>query len=915
MRRFIRTLVGPRGAPVTSLICLIVFGALGAFATQIAHDDDLLAFLPEGHTDVLAFREINERFGGLEVGVVGYAVDDALAPSELARLRELTQALDKRPEVGYALSLTNVQDVAPDPAGGIQRRLLVPADGIERSELQTRIAARPLIHGELVSHDFKAYALYVFAPPGSDPRTFAKVVREVAESKVNSDELRLYGAPFISSYIYETTQEDLRRLTPWAVALVVLLVIIAFRDLWGALLALVAPALGAGGALGAMALAGVPSNLVLSSMPVILFSVGSAYGIHVLARYYSVVAESGNPSEAMQETLIEVGPTVIAAGLTTIAGLLSFLAMDMAPLRTFGLFTALGLLFSLILSLTFVPAVACTLKLRVRPRGPSLVSRATADVVASVMARPAMMRVVLVAVFVFGAALAARVDARMDPKSFFADGSPPAQGEAFFAEHFGGATYLQVELTADFQQPENLHMIAELSDRMSAVSGVVSVRHVAEVVAEVNKALQGSKRVPDTAAQIRSAYGFLAGQRSVEQLVTADRQTVALMVKLGPLTLDQMDVTLREIEGRVAEATSGHWVVRRGVQALGARVRRAVAAIEAQGIRPNAEQRAELRALAAKDATPDPKVVEAYVLKFLNSEEGLVDLSEHPELRAQVAHAAVSGDKLQDRLLSLVPVDGLDGEDQQTVAEDLALSLEAPISEGSRQARVRSRSKELQGTLPTLTNAAAEQVAYIFEASALLDLGPPKEPASSLSARVSGLPVLHRALSESARNNQLSSLAVAMGLVLFVLSLRFGSLGLGFLATAPTALTLAVVYGGMGALGIHLDLGTSMLASLIIGAGVDYAVHLVAAERASTAENTMLDATRKTAPAVWTNALVVAAGFALLTTGEARPLQNVAGLTAAALLVAALTTFVTVAAWPRAKKRTQPVVALSEERP
>ena len=97
-----------------------------------------------------------------------------------------------------------------------------------------------------------------------------------------------------------------------------------------------------------------------------------------------------------------------------------------------------------------------------------------------------------------------------------------------------------------------------------------------------------------------------------------------------------------------------------------------------------------------------------------------------------------------------------------------------------------------------------------------------------------------------------------------VLAWRFRSVRSGLLATLPMGLALLVVYGGMGALGIHLDIGTSMLASIVIGAGVDYAVHLLSAWYATPDE--ALDraagrAAARTGPAIWTNALMVAVGF------------------------------------------------------
>ncbi len=167
-------------------------------------------------------------------------------------------------------------------------------------------------------------------------------------------------------------------------------------------------------------------------------------------------------------------------------------------------------------------------------------------------------------------------------------------------------------------------------------------------------------------------------------------------------------------------------------------------------------------------------------------------------------------------------------------------------------------------------------------------------PTGRLSARVNGLPVLHRGLSQSATDNQIASLVIALSLVVVLLSVAFRSPRLGLIAASPTVITLLLVYGGMGGLGVHLDIGTSMLASIIIGAGVDYAVHFVAACREHAGPDAAVAAAQITGPAIWTNALMVAAGFCLLPLGEARTLQNVGGLTAAAMLTAAIATFLAV---------------------
>jgi uncharacterized protein len=170
-------------------------------------------------------------------------------------------------------------------------------------------------------------------------------------------------------------------------------------------------------------------------------------------------------------------------------------------------------------------------------------------------------------------------------------------------------------------------------------------------------------------------------------------------------------------------------------------------------------------------------------------------------------------------------------------------------------------------------------------------------PVRSLTAHVTGLPVMHRGLSASAASNQIKSLIFALVLVVLIMTFYSRSFLGGLLVASPTMLTLLIIYGGMGMIGVRLDIGTAMLASLILGAGVDYAVHLVSSWEAP-ADAPLREAASRAAersgPSIWTNAITVALGFFVLTLGEAKPLKNGGGLTAAAMIVAAMATFLAI---------------------
>ena len=234
----------------------------------------------------------------------------------------------------------------------------------------------------------------------------------------------------------------------------------------------------------------------------------------------------------------------------------------------------------------------------------------------------------------------------------------------------------------------------------------------------------------------------------------------------------------------------------------------------------------------------------------------------------------------------------LDKPEDDLDVQDLVWSLTTPTTEAWMLSRARAMAAHLAGP-----GAEPALIARLTRATLEMDVptvGIRGQGESHLALTVSGLPVMHRGLSQSVMANQWRSLAYALGLVALLLSLGFRSVTAGLLCTAPTAASLLLVYGAMGALGVQLDIGTSMLASLVIGAGVDYGVHMQGAWVAAAGEPLRLAAARaaaRTGTAIWTNALMVAVGFAVLTLGEARPLRNVGGLTATAMLAAGLTTF------------------------
>ncbi len=918
MYRLLADLVLNRFAAIAIVVGTLVLGGVGVLlAGDVKQDDDVLAFLPEGNADIETFNAINERFGGLDVALVGIAVDDPFDADFLTALTQVTKDIRESGGVERVLSLTSVDDFREDPiAGGIITSTLIdaiPQNDAEKAALREKVMSRDHIVGVMISEDADAVLLYVFGSAGGEARELAETTQTLVTAAFPKHKKYWGGAPFISTYIFSTTQADMARLTPWAVVAIVVIILASFRDWIGSVLALVTTSMGIVVSRAAMAALDVSFNIVLSSMPVILFAVGSAYSIHMLSRYYANRGLDGDPREALHRTVVETAPVVVAAGLTTVAGLGSFVMMDIAPMRTFGIFTALGIFTTLVLSITFVPAVVSLVPLKGWEEGTGGVS--TSMVTLTRFARTDRGKVggLLVAACVLGAFFVGKVDNRMDQSAFFAAGSPPDEAQHFLDRSFGGSQFLQVQLEGDLARPEVLREFRQLADEVQLMPHVTGVQHVGDVIATVNHAMDGSQRIPDRANQVGVLNGFLAGRAAVRQLATDDRTTALMHIKIGSNQADALDAVLASVSERVAARPTA-WAPAKssaegGRQKLRTQVASRIRSLAAQYDVPLTADDAALA--AAFDAEPGPvpnAAIRADYVQFLSSEECFVELS--PLQAAGIADATLALGTSPDPdtwTAAILPVldattEDLDPDALQMMADDVVVSSESVLEDLRVRAGASRKATALLKTVGAKVPDDAKGKRFVQRiANTLLDLDAPTvllpaegEEAQPLTWTVSGLPVMYNGLSKSVTKNQFRSLGMALGLVFVIMTALFRSPTAGLLATAPTAITLVVVYGAMGALGVHLDIGTSMLGSIIIGAGVDYAVHLMAAWRGNTVAEAQDHAVLHTAPAIWTNALMVAAGFFILTLGDAKPLQNVGGLTSGAMMVAAIATFLAI---------------------
>ncbi len=859
-------------------VILAVLVALCAWilpgVNDVREDNDVLAFLPPDHPEVVNFHEVADRFGMLEVGLVGLraAEGDMLSLEAVEQVRALSKELGELGGVKIVLSFTDL----PNPVvtdDGLEVAALVPESLRDPAEIRERVLGSRDAVGNLISADGQAAALLVFLIHERERDAQARAallseIREISEARWQG-ELHFTGAPFIEQDAAQASRSDIMRLSPVVIGVLVLVSAVLLGSLVAALLNVLVTGLGVGLVMGAHGVFGEALTIVSSSIPVMMVALGGAFGVHILAGYQR--QEGASSRERASAVVRELWRPVLLSGVTTAVAFAALLVMPQIPMQRFGLAAGAGVLVLLALAMLVMPALLALLPaaaIRPKPERPM-----------PFRLRPPLWLLVVLAAL--GIAFASRMSGDPDTGNVFSESSEPRRASAFFDEHFGGSTFLQVTIEGPLAEAITLREIREISERVSAIEGVVDVRSVVEPVEVLNHALGGRRGIPETAGRAGRVLTYLIGHPAMAQLMTEDAEGALIHIKLAPM--------------------SGAEQV-----ALTAKVRAVLARYDAD----------DGRMYAVSSQLPGAR--EAQVAEVGERLERLLGHPVDPALLGPGAPLTVTPElsralaELRDRALDSddSPVEGvprveIDSIDPASLVEPRDAALEALLRtklptlaasdpEGitfaakflgawveeeliKHRARQRCTALGLGGSTAdkesaelscdTLEPALSELADEEWRLAARPTEGEFREVA--FRARLTGQPVIGQAFAESVTTSLLrSTLVSVLGLALVLLIAR------QLLALAPALWTLAVTMGLLAIFGVPISVGTSMVSCIAVGAGVDFAIHLLFRAKRFPGPDSGERAVREIGAVLLISAFQLSAAFLVLLDSGMAPLRD-----------------------------------------
>lgn len=258
-----------------------------------------------------------------------------------------------------------------------------------------------------------------------------------------------------------------------------------------------------------------------------------------------------------------------------------------------------------------------------------------------------------------------------------------------------------------------------------------------------------------------------------------------------------------------------------------------------------------------EDGFKDPAMLEELIViqDYLNSWDSINHATSLADVVRELNQALWEGDPE----FYAVP------ETREGVAQQLLLfsmqggsGLDSLVSYDYSRALVTAQMKTLDAKMLGETIAAVES--YLAELY---------RDRSDISVKLVGTPKVMMRLMNRYVQTQISSLAsssVAVGLIVAAL---MKSVLLGILTLVPLFFTVLINFGLMGYAGLPLDAVTSIIAGVVIGLGVDYAIHYISRYRLERAnghqmEQALLNTGVSAGRGIFFNALALVIGFMVL---------------------------------------------------
>lgn len=328
---------------------------LGSQLTKLKLNYSLNSFFPQNDNELEYYEEFNEQFGQYNDFLFIVIKDEApLSPLFLKRVSDLQKELKLMNEVEIITSPLDLRGLQINPFGINTFNLL----NIEPPPTIEELNALDM-YGNFFGKDARSILIFLRhrefnSKPTADLFYFnlQKLIQEA-----EFEDFLISGKIQMQYDFTQKLEKELGNLLITSIGVIILVLLVMFRSIKGLILPLLVLILTLVWIMGFMAWTGKPIDVMVIMIPAILLIVALSDVIHFIHKYDSLKSIHTSVESALSQTIMTTGKATFLTSATTAIGFLGLLFLPIEPIRLFGLYTAIGVLFAFIITFFTLPSL------------------------------------------------------------------------------------------------------------------------------------------------------------------------------------------------------------------------------------------------------------------------------------------------------------------------------------------------------------------------------------------------------------------------------------------------------------------------------------------------------------------------------------------------------------------------------
>lgn len=504
------------------LLSLLITGILASRLTGLKLDNDPDLWAPQKHPYIQTTHELERIFGGRNFTVVGVVAKqgDVYKPEILAKIGRIQAGIEALPEAVKAnivsLAAKRVKDIRGTADGMSVRQVIEPMPRSEAdiAQLKDAIARNPIYINALVSPDGTAAAIIADFRIPTENAAYAPLyekIRAIADREQDASVDILMGGQPVWAANFEFAMQKMPLYFGIAFLIIMTVQLIAFRSVQGMLLPMVTGILSVLWGLGVMAALGIHLDALNTTTPILIMAVATGHSVQILKRYYEEYGRLVNVAgvsdrreanrQAVTESLQRIGAVMLTAGLISTIAFLSLLVSDVAMIRHFAIFAGVGVLSSLIIELTFTPALRAILPPpKYAAKTPETFVDRSLQRIGDWFTRPgAAAAIIAISIIVVGVTALGMFKLRVDNsvRQYNSESGQARKEDAILNDKFGGTAsifFLIDGKSADsIKDPRVLEGMAKLQAFLEAQPDVGKTQSLSDLIRRMHRAMHEDK--------------------------------------------------------------------------------------------------------------------------------------------------------------------------------------------------------------------------------------------------------------------------------------------------------------------------------------------------------------------------------------------------------------------------------------